>query len=343
MEDTSRPGSRDHERDRDRERRRRHSPPSGDDRRRARSRSPARKRQRTTTRSLSRDGRDDADEEHHHHGRGHHSSSSRRHKHHRHHHHREHRDHSSAGANAAVSLPFDARHLNKSDLETFRPLFAYFLSLQKQIELRDLDEREERGRWKSFVGKWNRGELAEGWYDPEMFARVTEEEEGEEEMGGGGGPGEQPEGSRSPSMSVEEEDVHRHRDGGDREEADEEDDSDYGPPPPPGIRTTGGRSSRRGPRIPSMQDIAVRDEMLQDDREESTRLLREARRADRAVQKERLDDLVPRADPGSRERKLEKRRAVNDKMREFRDKSPGAAAAVDDKDLMDPEGGDGEG
>lgn len=215
--------------------------------------------------------------------------------------------------------------MRKADLPSFRPLFAYFLSLQKQIELDDLDEREEKGRWKSFVGKWNRGELAEGWYDPDMFARVMEQDPGPEEE-----PEEEQGGSRSRShewQGTHADDVGAGGTGVDDEG--DEDDDDYGPPPPPSARG----DNRSGPRIPSAQDISMRNEMLEDDREESRMLLREARRKDRATQKERLEELLPRADPGSRERKMEKRQALNDKMREFRDKSPGVEGG-DERDLM---------
>ena len=65
--------------------------------------------------------------------------------------------------------------------------------------------------------------------------------------------------------------------------------------------------------------------------------LRHARKADRKDQNEKLDELVPRAEPGTRERMLEKRQAVNAKMKEFRERSPGPE--VGDGDLMG--GGDG--
>ncbi len=72
-----------------------------------------------------------------------------------------------------VPLPYDARALSRWDFAAFEPLFAHYLDLQKQLRLADLDEHEVRGRWRRFVGKWNRGELAEGWYEPEMFLRVV--------------------------------------------------------------------------------------------------------------------------------------------------------------------------
>ena len=214
-----------------------------------------------------------------------------------------------------MSLPFSARALTKGDLPTFRPLFAYFLSLQKQLELEDLDEREVKGRWKSFVGKWTRGELAEGWYDPEMFQRVAEREPA-------------PRPPRSPEPAPQDDSD---------EERDPANDSDdgYGPALPAsadGARREG--PGRAGPGIPSLQDLSVRNEMIEEDRAASRDALRAARKADRGLQKERLDELLPRADAGTRERKLEKRQLVNDKMREFRDKSPGAAVEGDEGQLM---------
>ena len=243
-------------------------------------------------------------------------SSSKRHHHHRH----------EKRRAVAEELPFSARYLVRGDLGKFEYLFAYYLDLQKQIDINELDEREVRGRWKSFVGKWNRGELAEG-YDPEMFRRIEEEavEAGprvwqetsarEEKAPAAGGGAESSQGS----------------DGSD----DDDDDDEYGP----GMMmpSASGAGRRAGPGIPSLRDLAERDQLSREDaaeaREAEAGALREARRADRALQKERLDEAAPRADAGSHERKMEKRRLVNDKMREFRDKD-GGAEAVDDKQLM---------
>jgi hypothetical protein len=231
-----------------------------------------------------------------------------------------HRDSGRKSAAAPhVELPFSARPLAKSDYASFRPLLGEYLSIQKQIELYDLDEREAKGRWKSFLGKWNRGELAEGWYDPELFARVA---------------------SRDPEPSFMPRSEQASRGGGSQETvyrdgreagalADDSDDEDYGPVLP----STAESSRRSGPGIPSLQDLSVRDEMINEAREESREDLRAARKADRKLQKERLEELTPRAEPGTRERKLEKRQMINDKMREFRDKSPGMEAG-NDKELM---------
>jgi hypothetical protein len=66
--------------------------------------------------------------------------------------------------------------------------------------------------------------------------------------------------------------------------------------------------------------------------------IRFARKIDRKEQKAALDELVPRAEAGTRERQLEKKKEVNEKMKSFREKSPGAAE-VPDTELMG--GGDG--
>ncbi len=103
--------------------------------------------------------------------------------------HRRHEDHRQS-LNEPISLPFNAYHISKHDLSYFRPVFVLYLDIQKQFMIEDLSEDEVRGRWKSFVNKWyvclnlyhsetrkpcrrwrltrvrNRGELAEGWYDP---------------------------------------------------------------------------------------------------------------------------------------------------------------------------------
>lgn len=213
-----------------------------------------------------------------------------------------------------MTLPFDARQLSKGDLNAFRPLFADYLDLQKQKDIEEMDDREIRGRWKSFIGKWNRGELAEGWYDPDMFARITAQN---------------PVASRAGhSTARREERVDenvKERD----DNSEEEEDDDYGPTLP-----TSDPTRRSGPGIPTLQDLSLRAELAEEDKQASIADLRAARKADRAVQRERLDELVPRAEPGTRERKLEKRAAVNEKMRSFRDKSPGAMEASSERELM---------
>ena len=51
-------------------------------------------------------------------------------------------------------LPYGARELSRYDLTRYNSLFALYLDVQKRIVLEDLNEKEVRGRWKSFAGKW---------------------------------------------------------------------------------------------------------------------------------------------------------------------------------------------
>ncbi|KAL7924687.1 hypothetical protein ACQKWADRAFT_255258 [Trichoderma austrokoningii] len=244
------------------------------------------------------------------------------------HHHRHHHGSSSSRVEkrVAAELPYGARHLAKDDLKAFEPLFGEYLDLQKQKDIGEMDEREVKGRWKSFVGKWNRGELAEGWYDPEMFQRILER------------------GPPPPQQQREQQQQQQHRgrqsDSSDEEppetrypgrnaSPDEDEDMDYGPVLP-GAAASSDR--RAGAAIPNKQDLALRDELIEESREADREDLRAARKADRKLQKERLEELVPRAEAGTRERKLEKRQEVNEKMRQFRDKSPGGE--VRDSELM---------
>lgn len=195
------------------------------------------------------------------------------------------------------------------------------------------------------MGKWNRGELAEGWYEPELFARVAREaEDARRNLGTETGIGNTAGRRLAPSVGGTAR--MRRLDGSanalvgtraDRveDEDEDEDEDDYGPSLPPKTQSAGdgGRgTARQGPELPTAGDLEMRREIEAEARQAGATDLRLARKADRAEQKERLDELAPRADPGTRERRLEKKRAVNDKMREFRD--PDAAAEVGDGELM---------
>ncbi|KAF2843111.1 hypothetical protein M501DRAFT_946209 [Patellaria atrata CBS 101060] len=222
-------------------------------------------------------------------------------------------------AEKPVRLPFNAKELSKRDYEEYKPLFASYLDIQKQLLLEDMDEHEAKGRWKSFMGKWNRRELAEGWYDPETRQKTM-----------------QPTASYNNGVDTS---FKRHRrkspeyesrgppqldDGGSEDE--------FGPPPPvPRI------DRKSGPSIPNREDLALRDELVHEDAAYKLDDIRYARKLDRKEQKERIEDLIPRPDPGSREKKLEKKSETTAVMRSFREaKSPGVEE-VKDQDLM---GGD---
>ncbi|TKA67617.1 hypothetical protein B0A55_09264 [Friedmanniomyces simplex] len=166
---------------------------------------------------------------------------------------------------------------------------------------RGLSEEEVKGRWKSFLGKWNRGELAEGWYDPEMKGRAEERfvaaaapPANRGKLGGtaaalGIGAG----------VGTAYDQQHRNQDSDpDPDEDSDDDEDDYGPllpSLPPFTSATAAtappphpRPKPPGPSIPTLQDLQLRREHQQ-----------------------RLDELAPRADPGSRERQLEKKREVS--------------------------------
>jgi hypothetical protein len=53
-----------------------------------------------------------------------------------------------------LKLPYNARYLSRHDLSCFRPLFALYLDVQKNLVIEDLRKEEVKGRWKSFIGKW---------------------------------------------------------------------------------------------------------------------------------------------------------------------------------------------
>ncbi|KAI2478259.1 RING finger domain containing protein [Pyrenophora tritici-repentis] len=158
-----------------------------------------------------------------------------------------------------VALPYKAKPLTKRDYEAYKPLFQSYLDIQKQIQLDELDEREAKGRWKSFVSRWNRGDLARSWYDPSM--------------------------------------------------------------------------------LKTAQDTLIADSAA-DAQSTSHSALQQARKQDRTLQKARLEDLVPRADAGTRERQLEKKCEVTSTLQSFRDAKEAGDVEVAESDLMGDDGVD---
>ncbi|KAI0863935.1 hypothetical protein F4860DRAFT_23618 [Xylaria cubensis] len=255
-------------------------------------------------------------------------------------------------------LPYNARSLSRSaDHDAFRPLFARYLDVQKQIDIARLDEREVRGRWKSFVSKWNNGELAEGWYRPETFEDVMldtrrasngpEGERRQKSVGGRSAFHERRRGSSpGPIQDMHTSQSEAHSGAPDLRshdtEEEGEDDDDYGPTLPPrgdpGHTMSTPKSlsqTKHGPGIPTLSDLTLRRELEASDHDDARALLRQERKADRTLQKERLDELVPRADPSSQARRLEKRREVRDANTSFANaKSSNEMPDLTDADLM---------
>nr|POF13141.1 uncharacterized protein CFP56_10289 [Quercus suber] len=232
------------------------------------------------------------------------------------------------------------REIQKYDLARYEAIFAEYLAVQKNLELQDLTRDESKGRWKSFLGKWNRGELAEGWYDPDFGKRCqeryvqnwrNEEEEEEEEQaedvlrGDGGGQ----EGGVGRGTDVH--GVHEVV-----EEEEEDDDDGYGPAP---LDSSAGKA--QGPVVPRLDDLQERRERLEEEHEARRGEIRAERKQQRQVQKERLEELVPRAQPGTRERQIEKKREVAASNRAFRDAKEAGDAEVKDGELMGDDGAEG--
>ena len=232
---------------------------------------------------------------------------------------RHHHSHRKSEESKPARLPYNQATLHRRHLERYYNIFADYLDLQKGHDIADLGEDEVRGRWKSFMGKWNRGELAEGWYD-----RKTKERADERAMEMAVPPATgRKEPSRSPLPVSKEERPNK--------DEDDEEDDDFGPALPPGQRS--------GPAIPSFQDLQDRQELTEEERSNRIADLRWDRKLDRKTQKERLEELVPRADPGSRERQLEKKRDAAATNRSFADAKDSGAAEVPESEMMG--GGDG--
>ncbi|KAI9661058.1 MAG: hypothetical protein M1821_009385 [Bathelium mastoideum] len=205
-------------------------------------------------------------------------------------------------------LPFNATELSKADFDEYRSMFASYLKLQKQLDINDISREEAKGRWKSFVKKWNRGELAEGWYDPEIKRKTVRSITPS---------------SSSKALPTPKRASPKYRTGISKS-TDSDEDAEYGPSLP-----TSSTRAMPGPAIPSMQDLELRNELAVDDTLHQQKELYYERKLDRKRQKEHLEEIVPRAEPGTRERQLEKKREKADQMRSFRDKSPGATEAAD--------------
>ena len=223
------------------------------------------------------------------------------------------RKHHKRDRSPKAKLPFKSHHLHRNDFDEYNALFAEYLGLQKGKDIHQVDDDEVKGRWKSFLNKWNRGELAEGWYDPETKVRA----DGRYEEGD--------------SRTVVRKAVKKRTISTERppEEHEEDEDDGYGPalPDAPSIR-------QNGPVGPSLQDIQQRNEQAEEDRDARIADLRYERKQDRQAQKERLEDLVPRAQAGTRERQIEKKRDTAASNRTFAAAKEAGAEEVGDNDLM---------
>ncbi|KAL2854376.1 hypothetical protein BJY01DRAFT_37069 [Aspergillus pseudoustus] len=228
-----------------------------------------------------------------------------------------------------IVLPFNARQLSKRDLGAFETMFAMYLDIQKGLLLEDLSDDEVKGRWKSFIGKWNRGELAEGWYDPSTLEKA-------QKSVAATGPRESPVFER-PADDVER-DLKPARHDGHGEDDDDDDDDEHGPMPHYGL-LSGGGGLATGPTIPTMQDLELRNEIAMEDSMTERYDARQQRRTEVRSHKAELrlmeEEVAPRAEPGTHERKMEKRREAATANRAFADaRRGGSPEAAPDDELM---------
>ncbi|GLI73321.1 hypothetical protein PoHVEF18_001536 [Penicillium ochrochloron] len=240
---------------------------------------------------------------------------------------RDRHDHRSKDTPAKpVVLPYQARELSRRDLEAYQPMFAMYLDIQKGLLVEDMPEEEVKGRWKSFTRKWNHGELAEGWYDPATLEKARQSaaeyqpgptDRASPDYGRG-------EASRGVGAMVPQ--------AGD----DEDDEEEYGPtlPVPGSARDV----TYSGPTIPNMQDLELKRESAIEDaiaaREDSQQQYRSELRSHKAEVRHIEDEVAPRAEPGTRERQLEKRREAAAANRAFANARGGSPEATPDAELM---------
>ena len=194
----------------------------------------------------------------------------------------------------------------------------------------------------------NRGELAEGWYDPATLEKAQ---------------------ASASSTTVHTERQSRPRDSpsyGSPRRAEGSSDEDIGPTMPGDETKIYTSNKRPGPAIPNLQDLelqrgmahvslscsiqntnilASHQELEQEDSLAHRQDLRLHRHLDRKEQRERLDELIPRAEAGSKDRVLEKKREKADSNRAFASArtEAGGVEEVPESDLLGNEDGGIEG
>jgi hypothetical protein len=169
----------------------------------------------------------------------------------------------------------------------------------------------------------NDGKLAEGWYDPQTLEKAI--------------------ASSNTTLSANSKPTSNTRSGrsagepryaGQNEEPDDNDD-EFGPTLPQHELSKTTNWSKPGPSIPKLQDLQHARELAAEDalssRRQASKDLQADRKAEKAVRKSHLDEIAPPAEPGSRERQLEKRRELAASNRAF------ASAKTDPADVELPD------
>lgn len=156
---------------------------------------------------------------------------------HRHHH----KKHARSGSPSAVAaapalLPFNSPPLSKHDYPKLEAIFDSYLSIQKNLTLSELSHRESRGRFKSFISHYNRGDLARGWYERVIEALV-------------GAPA-----AAVPTADTEVADAPKKRRKVEQQQEESSSDSDVGPVLPGTERR---RRDKAGPRVPGKEELEM--------------------------------------------------------------------------------------
>jgi hypothetical protein len=195
------------------------------------------------------------------------------------------------------------------------------------------NDREGSGIQHEANMRRNDGKLAEGWYDPQTLEKAI--------------------ASSNTTVSANSKPTSNMRSGrcaaqtgrsgagephyaGQNEEPDDND-NEFGPalPQPSHELSITTNSSNPGPSIPKLQDLQHARELAAEDalssRREASKDLRADRKAEQAVRKSHLDEIAPPAEPGTRERQLEKRRELAASNRAF------ASAKTDPTDVELPD------
>lgn len=193
-------------------------------------------------------------------------------------------------------------------------------------------------------GSRNRGELAEGWYDPATLQKARQNAV-EQPMA------DHQAGSPDYGRGVRRE----HGDPGEIPTAEDDEDEEYGPtlPHPNAVRDV----THSGPTIPNMQDLELKRGKLSDTvlrfrtpltqlaesamedaiaaRKESRLQHRGEIRSHNAAMRHLEEEIAPRAEPGTRERQLEKRREAAAANRSFAEtRRGGSPEAAPEEELM---------
>ena len=180
----------------------------------------------------------------------------------------------------------------------------------------------------------NDGKLAEGWYDPQTLEKATASDSTTAS------------GSlktlsnRRPDINppqIGRSGTGEHYDRGQDDGLGENEDDDFGPTLPQSNQDLSrtAASSKQGPSIPRLKDLEGARELAKEDAlsssKQTSNYLRAERKSEKAVRNSHLEEIAPRAEPGTRDRQLEKRRELAASNRAF------ASAKTDPTDVELPE------